>query len=378
MPVLAADRVRYSGEPVVLVAAETPWAAEEAASLVELDIEEQPGVFDAERALAPDAPHVHADGNRFVEWRFCNGDAGGGACARADLVVEGDLPHAARRPRLPGARGRRRLDRRRRRAHAARLHAGDRARARRSPTSSRFPHERVRVIGAYMGGGFGGKEDMTVEPYLALLVVADPPAGADGVDAAGVAHGPPEAPPVHRCATAPARRATDASSRRTSRSSATPARIRCSARGCCSPGPPTRSARTACDDVRAESLAVFTNTVPNSAFRGFGAMQVVLAHELQMDRIAELTGLDRVAVRRLNFAKRGDLRPERRGVRHRDRRRRLPRRRARGAGSAAGAAARHRASGAASPATCHPYGRNVFMNDHATAWIGLRAGRHAS
>ena len=52
MPVLAADRVRYSGEPVVLIAAETPWAAELAAALVELDIEEQPGVFEVDAALA--------------------------------------------------------------------------------------------------------------------------------------------------------------------------------------------------------------------------------------------------------------------------------------------------------------------------------------
>ena len=50
MPVLAADRVRYLGEPVAVVAAATQQIAAEAAELVSVDYEELPGVFDVESA----------------------------------------------------------------------------------------------------------------------------------------------------------------------------------------------------------------------------------------------------------------------------------------------------------------------------------------
>ncbi|MBV9805426.1 MAG: hypothetical protein JO130_19670, partial [Solirubrobacterales bacterium] len=73
-PVLASDRVRYDGEPVVLVAAETPGAAAEAAGLVEVSYEDLPGVFDPDEALRDDAPAVHAGGNRYVTWRSAIGD----------------------------------------------------------------------------------------------------------------------------------------------------------------------------------------------------------------------------------------------------------------------------------------------------------------
>ncbi len=63
-----------------------------------------------------------------------------------------------------------------------------------------------------------------------------------------------------------------------------------------------------CADARMESTAVFTNTVPTSAFRGFGAMQVVFGYESQMDLIAERLGLTRVQVRERNFVERGDIR----------------------------------------------------------------------
>src|SRR5215468_3162714 len=62
-PVLAVDRVRFHGEPVVAIAAESPEVAAEAADLVEIEYEELPGVWDPIGALLPDAPHVHEGGN---------------------------------------------------------------------------------------------------------------------------------------------------------------------------------------------------------------------------------------------------------------------------------------------------------------------------
>lgn len=60
-PVLAWDRVRFIGDRVAAVAADTLEAAEEAARLVEIEYEELPAVFDAEAALATDAPILHPD-----------------------------------------------------------------------------------------------------------------------------------------------------------------------------------------------------------------------------------------------------------------------------------------------------------------------------
>ena len=60
-PVLAYDHVRYVGERVAAVAAESPEAADEAVRLIAIVYEELPAVFDAEAALAPDAPVLHPD-----------------------------------------------------------------------------------------------------------------------------------------------------------------------------------------------------------------------------------------------------------------------------------------------------------------------------
>jgi CO/xanthine dehydrogenase Mo-binding subunit len=61
MPLLAGDRVRFVGEPIAAVAAETSDVAEEAATLIEAEYEELPTVFDALEALTPQAPILHPD-----------------------------------------------------------------------------------------------------------------------------------------------------------------------------------------------------------------------------------------------------------------------------------------------------------------------------
>ena len=213
-----------------------------AASLVELDIEEQPGVFEVDAALAPGAPHVHADGNRFVEWRFCNGDPDG-AMRRADVVVDETyrtqhVDHAYLEPEAGvgwfDGDG----------VLTLRVSTQVIEHARTIADILAFPHGRVRVIGAYMGGGFGGKEDMTVEPYLALLTwktrkpVRMVWTRQESLQARPEAASVHDALP-HRCdARRTHRRAGHLDRRQCRRVSAA------SARGCCSPGPPIRSART--------------------------------------------------------------------------------------------------------------------------------------
>ena len=72
-------------------------------------------------------------------------------------------------------------------------------------------------------------------------------------------------------------------------------------RGCIHAAGPYR-----CDNINIHGRAVFTNTPPNGAFRGFGAPQTQFAVEVHMDRIAEALGMDPVAIRRANALRPGD------------------------------------------------------------------------
>jgi len=72
-------------------------------------------------------------------------------------------------------------------------------------------------------------------------------------------------------------------------------------RGCIHAAGPYR-----CDNVRISGRAMFTNTPPNGAFRGFGAPQTEFAVEVHMDRIAEALGMDPVQLRRINALRPGD------------------------------------------------------------------------
>lgn len=67
-PVLCPGRVRYIGDGVALVAAESLSAAEDAAEKVRVEYEELPALLDATKALEPDAPQVHETGNRIARY----------------------------------------------------------------------------------------------------------------------------------------------------------------------------------------------------------------------------------------------------------------------------------------------------------------------
>ncbi len=86
-PVLAKERVRFAGEPIALVAAETLDIAERALRLIEIEYEQLPGVFDPIEAMKPGAPVVYEPDNIVARWKTHKGDVEAGF-AEADLVVE--------------------------------------------------------------------------------------------------------------------------------------------------------------------------------------------------------------------------------------------------------------------------------------------------
>ena len=87
VPVLASDVIRYYGEPIALVAAETLELAEKALELIEIEYELLPGVYDPLEAMKPGAPLLQPPDNIVGSWKIRKGDVNEGF-AQADLVVE--------------------------------------------------------------------------------------------------------------------------------------------------------------------------------------------------------------------------------------------------------------------------------------------------
>ena len=366
-PVLASDRVRYDGEPVAVIAAETPGAAVDAAALVEVSYEDTPGVFDTEAALAEDAPAVHAGGNRYVTWRSSIGDVEA-ALERADLIVEETyvsqrVDHAYLEPEAGigwvDSDG----------VITLRVSTQVIEHVRQLADILKLPHSRVRVIASYMGGGFGGKEDMTVEPYLAALVWK-----------------------TRR----PVRMVWERQESLLARQKRHPFRMSYRT-GAMNDGTivaqdiriigdagayPLLSSRVLfagavnstgpyrCSDARVESVAVFTNTVPTSAMRGFGAMQVVFGYESQVDQIAERLGLDRAEVRERNFVEVGDRRVTDEEIDTQPGVLECMHRALEELGDPS-APSNGGKVGQGFSCSMQPYGRSVFFADRASCWIGL-------
>ncbi len=369
-PVLAEDRVRYDGEPIAVVAAETPQAAEEAAGLVELDYEDEPGVFDAEEALDPDAPRVHEGGNCYVTWRSAIGDVDA-AMQRADVVVEETyrsqrVDHAYLEPEAGigwiDSDG----------VLTLRVATQVIEHAREIAEILELPHSRVRVIAAYMGGGFGGKEDMTVEPYLAALVwKTRRPVRMVWTRQESLLARQKRHPFVMHYRTGASDDGTIVAQdiRILGDAGAYPllsSRVLFAA-GVNATGP------YRCSDARVQSVAAFTNTVPTSAMRGFGAMQVVFAYESQMDRVAHVLGLDPAVVRERNFVVRGDRRVTGEEIDTEPGTRECLRRVLEELGQPAqtNPPTPGRRVGRGFACSMQPYGRSVFFADRASCWIGL-------
>lgn len=306
MPALAADVVRYEGEPVALVAAIDAESADRAAELIEVAYDDIPGVYDADEALRPQAPLVHPTGNLVVDYRIARGDVDG-ALATAAVVVEGiyrtqRVDHAYLEPEAgvgwiseDGVVTLRVATQVVEHATTVALVLG-------------LPQSRVRIIGTYVGGGFGGKEDMTVEPYLALLVwrtrrpVAMTWSRQESILARAKRH--PFTMRYRTGATLSGELVAQDVELLADGGAYAMLTPRVMFAAAVTAAGPYR-----CPNVRIRSRGAYTNNVPTSAFRGFGAMQVTFAYEAQMDRIAERLGMESTAVRQRNYLQKGDRLP---------------------------------------------------------------------
>ncbi|HEX6026055.1 MAG TPA: xanthine dehydrogenase family protein molybdopterin-binding subunit [Solirubrobacter sp.] len=328
-PALAVDRVLYHGEPVALVVAETRRAAERAARMVEVTYEDLPTVMDAAEALAPDAPLLHPDrpqrtgdagldqGGAALDGNLCaTASVGWGdvdaAFERADVVVEGEY----RYPMLYG--------------YAMEPYNAIAAFEEGSlvvystaqhPYMVRedlarifdLPLARVRVVVPYVGGGYGTKSYTKVEPLAALGAWATgrPVRVALSVEESilttrsdGVVVNARSAFAADGTLLARDFDVVMDSGAYTDNSPVVCAKL---ANRCFGPY------RVGALRVRVRSA--FTNTVPASSLRGFGAPQGNLAGELQMDEAADRLGIDPLELRLRNVVRPGEqIIPGKRGI----------------------------------------------------------------
>ena len=301
--ILVRERVRYFGEPLALVAAETRDVADHAVELVEVALDPVPGVYDPMEAMQPGAPVVTEPDNVVAERRIRKGDVEAGF-AEADVIVENTFrtpfqEHAFLEPEVGLAW----VDEN----DVVNIRVSTQVIEHYRPIADAIgvPHNKVRIRGALVGGGFGGKEDLTVEVYLALLAkrTGRPVRLEYTREDSFVGHGKRH-PFVMTYRTGVTRdgRITALDVRMVADSGAyvflSPYVLLYAL--VAAPGP------YRVDNLNVFARAVATNNMFTSAFRGFGALQACAAYEQQMDEVARAIGLDRMELRRRNFLRTGE------------------------------------------------------------------------
>jgi CO/xanthine dehydrogenase Mo-binding subunit len=318
---LAKDVVRFVGQPVALVAADTLEAAQAALQLIDVDYEPLTPVFDAEEAIQPGAPLVHEhwqsyeapdgmgrEGNICSRTRIHKGDVEK-AFAEADLVVERKYHtgiqhqgHTEPRVAVAAVDGQDVLT----------IWTGTQLPFNVQATVSRLlrrPPGTIRVVGMGLGGGFGSKLLLGAEAYAALLTlktggrpvrVLIPPAEdlQDGY-------------PRH-----PSHTTLRAAVKRDGTITALQGRIILDTGAFSGSGPGLASVTTLVlagpykiPNLDLEGLAVYTNKMNFGPMRAPSGPQAAFALESLVDEIAEELGMDAVALRLKNVVDEGDPGP---------------------------------------------------------------------
>lgn len=302
--VLAQDRVRYAGEPVAIVVAENPYAAQDAIEVVDVDYEPLAAVTDAEAALAPGAPRLYGalDSNLGIRWVRSSGDVDR-VFADAPVTVEARLVNQRLLP-VP-MEPRAQLAEWHHQENRLTLWASTQAPHRLRDTVAHhlgLSSDQVRVIAPRVGGGFGAKVPVYPEDLLVAWTARQLRRPVRWIatrreDLAATSHG--------RDMVAYLRVAAD----RDGRIFGLTARIIGNLGSCLfgvGPMLPVITAQmiTGCYDipsVRVEVLGAFTNTMATVPYRGAGRPEAAYFIERMVDLLAAKLGLDTAEVRRQNF-----------------------------------------------------------------------------
>jgi len=292
------ERVRYVGDALAIVAAETQEIAEQASALIEAEFDLQPVITNPVQARQEGVPQIHEKGNLLKHIKVRKGDMEKGFAA-ADIILEHTFhtpttDHAFIEPEcsigVPLPDGRMEI------YVGSQIPYQDREQVARVMG---WPQERIRIVGQLMGGGFGGKEDVMGQIHVAMLANAT----QRPVKLLFDRH---ESLLVH-----PKRHATQIrvkiGAKKNGRLVAAETELYGDTGAYASLGEKVMTRATThsagpydIPNVRADCYAMYTNNPPAGAFRGFGVTQSAFAVESMMDMLAEKLNLDPIELRLMN------------------------------------------------------------------------------
>ncbi len=312
-PVICGDKVRFVGDGVALVAAETEEIAERALELIHVEYEPLPAIFDPRDALKEDAPKIHDKGNLLSYNKLRKGDVNKGF-ADAEVILERTyqvpfLEHAYMEPDVTMA-----------------IPQSDGTMLVEGPMQAPFtvrrninavlgvPVNKVRVRQIPMGGGFGGKEDSPIDIGCRAAVLA-------------YHTGRPvrmildrEEVTLQTCKRHPMIMEVKIGAKRDGRIVAFEGVIYDEQGAYASLGPILPPAGGShihamvmmpgpyeIPHVKVDAYLCYTNHPYGGAMRGFGAPQVHIAHEQMIDELAQELGINPIDVRRKNAFKLGSV-----------------------------------------------------------------------
>lgn len=307
-----ADRVRFVGDQVALVVADTEEIAAAARDLIVVEYEDLPVVSDARGEMETSSVYLHPEhnSNMFHHIKIRHGDAEE-AFQKADVVVEGHYhtpvqEHVFLQPEA----GTGYIDEE---GRVTIVVAGQWIHEEQKEIAHALglPIDRVRVIYPAIGGAFGGREDMSVQIVLGLAAWRLHQRGINrpvkiiwSREESLIGHGKRHPFDIYakwgatkdgKIIAAEMDLVADAGAY----AYTTPTVLGNAVVMCTTPYD--------IPNVNVDGYAVYTNTVPNAAFRGFGGPQGAFAAECQIDKLAEALGIDPVEIRMRNIMKEGSF-----------------------------------------------------------------------
>ncbi|MEJ5313893.1 MAG: xanthine dehydrogenase family protein molybdopterin-binding subunit [Anaerolinea sp.] len=307
-----ADRVRFVGDQVALVVAETEEIATHARDLIKVVYEDLPVVDDPLEAMQENATLLHPDrgSNILTKYRIRKGDVEK-AFSTADVIVEGEYitpvqEHVFLQPEagvgLIDEEGR-----------VTVYVAGQWAHKDQEQIAHALglPLEQVRVIYPAIGGAFGGREDMSVQIILALAAWR---LHQRGIDRPVKIVWSREESIIGHHKRHPYRIRTRWGATKEGKIVAAEVELIADSGAYAYTSPKVLgNATLMCTgpyeipNVKVDSYAVYTNNIPNGAFRGFGGPQAAFAAEMQVNKLAEKLGMDPVELRMRNILREGSV-----------------------------------------------------------------------
>ncbi len=299
------EETRYLGDAVALVAAETEEIAKEALKYIKVDFEELKPLSSPMEALKDDAPKIHEGGNILAHEHLVRGNADE-AIKNSKYVVTNkySVPFTEHAFLEPEA--------------AVAVPDGEDGLIVYTGTQSIYDdlreigsllnlgEDKLRIISEYVGGGFGGKEDMSCQHHTALLAYLIKK-------------------PVKMCLTRQESIIVDTKRHamemefttacdENGKLTAMKAEIIADTGAYASLGGPVL--QRACthaagpynyQNMVVDGIAVYTNNTPGGAFRGFGVTQSAFATECNLNQLAEMVGIDPFEIRMLNAIRPGEV-----------------------------------------------------------------------